>query len=94
MLKRQQFEDSESEERKSRVSKRQRLGMHNDEERQSLDEYEGENEGEDIGYIPLPFVAPLPPPRKESNRSTDMGKRIKSLNYLVYIPKIALSYNC
>ncbi len=62
VLKRQQFEDSESEEREPKVSKRQRLGVYNDEERQSLDEYEGEGEGEDVGYVLLPFVAPPSPP--------------------------------
>ncbi len=96
MLKRQRFKDSESEEREPRVSKRQCLGVHDDEEGQSLDEYEeeGEGEGEDVRYVPLPFVAPPPPPRKESNRLTDMGEGIKSLNHLVCIPKIGLSYNC
>ncbi len=74
-----------------RVSKRQCVGVYDDEEGLSLDKYEGE--GEDVGYVPLPFVA-LPPPRKESNRPTDMGKGTRSLNYLVYILKIGLSYNC
>ncbi len=94
VLKRQQFEDSESEEREPRISKCQRLGVHDDEEGQSLDEYEGEGEGEDVGYVPLPFVTPPSPPRKESNRLTDMGERTRSLNHLVCIPKIGLSYNC
>ncbi len=91
LLKRQQFEDSKSEETEPRVSKRQRMSVHDDEEGLSLDEYEGE--GEDVGYVPLPFVAP-PSPRKESNRPIDMGEGIRSLNHLVCIPKIGLSYNC
>ncbi len=94
VLKRQRFKDSESEERKPRVSKCQRLGVHDDEEGQSLDKYEGEDEGEDVGYVLLSFVAPPPPPQKESNRLTDMGKGTRSLNHLVCIPKIGLSYNC
>ncbi len=65
--------------------------MYDNEEEKGLDEFEGEGEGEDIRYIPLPFVAR---PQKESNRSTNMSKRIRSLNYLVYIPKIGSSYNC
>ncbi len=93
VLKRQRFEDSKSEETEPRVSKRQRIGMHDDEEGQSLDQYKGEGEREDIRYVPLPFVT-LPPPQKESNCPTDMGEGIKSLNHLVYIPKISLSYNC
>ncbi len=67
------------------------MSVYNDEEELSLDEYE--DEGEDVGYVPLPFVAP-PPPQKESNRPIDIGKETRSLNYLVYIPKIGLSYNC
>ncbi len=69
VLKRQRFEDNKSEETEPRVSKRQRVGMHDDEKGLSLDKYE--DEGEDVGYVPLPFVAP-PPPRKESNRPIDM----------------------
>ncbi len=69
------------------------MGVYNDEKRQNLDKYEDESEREDVRYIFLPFVAFLPF-RKESNRLIDMGERIKSLNHLVYIPKIGLSYNC
>ncbi len=68
-----------------RSSKRQRLDSCDDEEGEGLDEFEGESEGEDIGYVPLPFVAP---PEKESNRPTDMGEETRSLNHLVCIPKI------
>ncbi len=67
--------------------------MHDNEEGQSLDEYEGEGDEEDVGYVALPFVALPPPPRKESNRPTDMGDGTRSLNHLVCIPKIGLSYN-
>ncbi len=61
VLKCQRFGDSENEERELRVSKRQRLGVHDDEEVQSLDEYEGKGEGEDVGYVPFPFLAPPTP---------------------------------
>ncbi len=91
VLKRQQFQYSKSEETEPRVSKRQRVGVHNNEEGLSLDEYEDEKE--DIRYVSLPFVTFLPP-RKESNRPTDMGEEIRSLNHLVCISKIGLSYNC
>ncbi len=90
VLKCQRFEDSKSKEIEPRVSKRQHVGVHDNEERLSLDEYEGE--GEDVRYVPLPFVAP-PSPRKESNRPIDIGKGTRSLNHLVCIPKIGLSYN-
>ncbi len=69
------------------------MGIHDNEEGQSLDKYESESEGKDIRYILFPFIAPLPL-QKESNRPTDMDKGIKSLNHLIYISKIDLSYNC
>ncbi len=62
--------------------KRQRLDARDDEEGEGLDEFEGE----DIGYVPLPFVAPL---RNGSNRPTDMGEGTRSLNHLVCIQKIS-----
>ncbi len=82
MLKHQWFEDSGSDKWESKGSKRQRLDLCDDGEGESLDEFEGESEREDIGYVPLLFVAPL---QKESNRPTDMGEGIRSLNHLVYI---------
>ncbi len=85
VLKRQRFEDSGSDVTEPRGSKRQRLDARDDEEGEDLDEFESEGEREDIGYVPLPFVAP---PQKESNRPTDMGEGTKSLNHLVCIPKI------
>lgn len=35
------------------------MSMYDNEEGQSLDEYENEGEGENVGYISLPFVDPL-----------------------------------
>ena len=93
MFKHQQFKDSESEEKKPKVSKHQCMSVDNNKKGQSLDEYEGEDKEEDVGYVLLPYIAP-PLPQKESNRSTDMGKGTRSLNHLVYIPKIGLLYNC
>ena len=69
------------------------MGIYDNKEGQSLDMYEGEDEKENIRYVSLFFLA-LPPLWKESNHPTGMGKRIKSLNYFVYIPKIGLLYNC
>ncbi len=86
MLKRQRFKDSGSDKTEPRDSKRQWLNAHNDKEGEGLDEFEGEGEGKNIGYILFLFVAP---PQNGSNRSTDIGKGIKSLNHLVYIPKIS-----
>ncbi len=85
VLKRQRFEDSGSDVTELRGSKRQRLDVHDDEEGEGLDEIESEGEREDIGYVPLTFIAP---PQKESNRPTDMGEGTRSLNHLVCIPKI------
>ncbi len=80
VLKHQRFEDSGSNVTGLRVSKRQRLDARDNEEGEDLDEFESEGEREDIGYIPLPFVAPL---QKESNRPTDIGEGTRSLNHLV-----------
>ncbi len=59
MLKRQWFEDSKSEKTEPWVSKRQRIGVHNNEKGLSLDKYE--DEGRNVRYVPLLFVAPLSP---------------------------------
>ncbi len=85
VLKRQRFEDSESDKTKPRGLKRQRLDMREDEEGEGVDKFEGEGERENIGYVPFLFIAP---PQKESNRPIDMGKGIRSLNHLVCIPKM------
>ncbi len=45
VLKRQRFEDSESDETEPRVSKRQRVDVYDNEEGQGLDKYESEGEG-------------------------------------------------
>ncbi len=68
-----------------KVSKHQQLDLYNNEEGKSLDKFEDEGEEENIGYISLPFFAP---PQKKSNCPTNIGERTRSLNYLVYIPKI------
>ena len=59
VLKRQQLKDSESDKTESSVSKCQWLDMHDNEEWQSLDEYESEDKGK--RYIFLPFIALLLP---------------------------------
>lgn len=58
VLKHQQFKDSESDKTESSVSKRQRLDVHDDEEGQGLDKYEGEDEGK--RYVSVPFITPPP----------------------------------
>ena len=65
--------------------------MYDNKERESLDKFEGKSKGEDIGYVFFSFIALS---KKELNSLTNMGKKIKSLNHLVYIPKIGWSYNC
>lgn len=76
-----------------RILKRQRVNMHNNEKEQSLDKYESEDERKDIGYILFLFITPPSSSQKKSNRSTDIGKGIKSPNHLIYLPKIGLLYN-
>lgn len=65
-----------------------------DEKRQELDKYEGEDEGENERYVFFPFIAPLLLSQKESNRLTDLGENTKSLNHLVCILKICYSEKC
>ena len=89
LLKRQRFEESGSDEMEPKGSKRQRLDERDNEEGNSLNEDQGEIEG--ARYIPSSFV-PLPLLfRNVSNRPSDLGKGIRSLNHLVYIPKICYS---
>ena len=85
VLKRQQFKDNESDKMEPSGSKRQQLDLRDDEEEESLNEFNDKDKGEGIGYVPLLFVTP---PQKESNRPTDMDKGTRSLNNLVCIPKI------
>lgn len=66
--------------------------MHDDEKWQRLDKYKSKSEGE--RYVLFPFITLLLPLQKESNRSKNLGKKIKSLNYLVFILKIYYSKKC
>ena len=86
VLKRQGFEDSENDETKSSISKRQRLDVYYNEEGQGLDKYE--SKGKDKRYVLFSFIAPSPLFKKKSNRPTNPGKGIRSLNHLVCILKI------
>ena len=79
MLKCHRFKDSGSDVTEPKASKREQMDKHDNEEGQGLDEYQGK----DDRYVPLP-----PCSQKESNRLTHLGKRIKSLNHLVCIPKL------
>lgn len=63
--------------------------MYDNKEEQSLDDYEGKKEREDLEYIIL-FYITHSPCRKKLNHSTDMDEEIRSLNHLVYILKIGL----
>lgn len=59
MLKHQQFEDSESDETESRVSKYQQLDEYDNKERQGFNKYENKDKGQK--YVLFPFVASLLP---------------------------------
>ena len=91
VLKRQQFKNSESDKAKPRDSKYQWFYIYDNKMKKGLDEFQSKDKGKNIQYILFPFIAFL---QKESNRLTDIDKRIKSLNPLICIPKIGLSYNC
>lgn len=74
---RQQFKNSPSDKTEWSISKHQQLNLHDDKEEQGFDKYE--SEGEDERYVTFLFIAPSPPPQRESNRLTDLGKGTRSL---------------
>lgn len=65
------------------------MNVYDDKKGQDLDKYEdeGEEKEKNVEYILFPFVAAFSPSQKESNRLINMGKRTKSLNHLICIPK-------
>lgn len=79
VVKRQQFERSESHVTEPKSSKRPFMNTHNNEERQDSEDHQDKSGR----YISL-----LPYPQKELNSLTDLGKRIKSPNHLIYISKL------
>lgn len=89
MLKCQQFKDNASDKMESSISK---YHMHDNEEEQSLDKYESEDKGK--RYILFSFITPLSTLQRESNRLTNLGEGIKSLNHLVCILKICYLEKC
>ncbi len=62
--------------------------MHDNKEGQSLDKYKDRNKNEDVGYVPIPFIAPSLLPQKHLNHSINIGVETKNLNHFVYILKI------
>ena len=88
VLKRHQFEDSKSEKIELKVLKCQHVGVYDNSAMQCENGYKNESKGKNIGYIPFQFIAPSLPFQKKSNRPTDYGEEIKSLNHLVCILKI------
>ena len=99
VFKRQWFKNSRSDKMKPRGSKYQRLDECDNEEENGLDDEEenglDKNEGEieSDRYVLPPFVPLFLFPQKVSNRLSDLGERIKSLEYIVYISKICYSRN-
>lgn len=79
VLKCQQFEDSESDAMEPRASKPPSVDAHDNKKGEDLKKYQSKTGR----YVPLLFCL-----QKESNRPTDLGKVIRSLNHLVYIPKL------
>ena len=88
ILKHQQFQDNGSDEIEPRGWKCHLLNEHDNKEVNSLDEDKCEIKGGSNVF--LPFI-PLLLPQKVSNRTLDLGKGVRSLNHLIYIPKICYS---
>lgn len=79
MLNYQQFKYSKSDATELKASKCPCINEHDNEEGQGLDKYQAK----DGRYI---FFHLCPP--KKSNRLTNLGKKSRSLNYLIYIQKL------
>lgn len=63
--------------------------MNNNQKGQGFNKYKTKRKNEK--YILLLFISSIFSPQKDSNRLTDPGKEIKSLNHLVCILKIRYS---
>lgn len=85
MLKRQQFEDTESNKTEPNRTKRQHLNGHDNEKQNDFDK--DESKIKSTRYIPILFMS-LFFSQKMSNRLSNLGKKTRSLNYLECIPKI------
>lgn len=66
--------------------------MHDNKEEQNLDKYQ--NKGEGKKHVFFPFIAFPPPSQRKSYCLTNLDKKTKSLNQLVYILKICYSEEC
>lgn len=64
---------------KLKISKRPRIDIYYNEKRKNLKEYQSKSGR---------YVLLISQTKKESNRLTDLGKEIKSQNYLVCISKL------
>lgn len=97
MLKQQRFGDSESAKTELKRLKRWYLNKRDNKEGNGLDNEKknclDKNEGkiEDDRYILSSFIPFFFLSQKGSNRISDLGKRIKSLIYIIYIQKILYS---
>ena len=80
MLKHQQFKNTKSDKTEPKGSKRWQLDLRDNKERKSLNKFKDKGDRKNIGYILFLFIIS---PQKKSNCLTNMGKRIKSLNYLI-----------
>lgn len=74
MLERQQFKDSGSDVTESKISKRRHVNPNDNEKEQDLGEYDNKDDRYSFFFL---FS------QKVSNRLTNLGKEIKSLNHLV-----------
>lgn len=85
-LKRQRFKDSGSDELEPKSLKRQHLDARDNKGGKGLNKFGSKDEREDIGDIPLLFVASL---QKESNRLTDINKEQRASKTLYVYHKWA-----
>lgn len=81
-----------SDKTKARKTKRHRLDNRDNKGENDLDK--DESEINDAGYVSSLFISFFLLFWKKKNRLTDLSKKRKSLNYLVYIPKISYLEKC
>lgn len=85
ILKYRRFNDNEGEKLGPIVYKYQRFDKYDHDKGQRLDK--DKNDGDNDRYIFFPFTTLFFPPQKKLNHLLDLNKRIRSLTYLICIPK-------
>lgn len=85
ILKYQKFDDSKRKTIPLIVYKCQQFDKYDNEKKQSLDKYKDNSDNEE--YVSLFPITLFFLPENKSNHLSNLDERVKSLTYLIYIPK-------